>query len=851
MFRHALKELRLHPGRFVAVITAIALSIAFLTSVQVFTATEGSAMGKEQVIYSSAADVTVQGYFDDPAAVKDAIKSSAGNTAVSEVSATSVTLNASGKREYSFIYSIPESESLRWQALSEGSLPTKENEIAISEGYANKASVKIGDVIKVNNISSKDSLDFKVTGLVKSSKYNFYAYTTSTGISPLLPADEFGKHPRTTEWIADYSDPAAADAAITSLRTTLDKLPHQDGIKVQDSIEKQSESIKSAANDFDVLKYLLMVFGAIALLVGSIIIANTFTILVAQRRRQTGLLRTLGASRGYVFRRFLAEAILLGLIGSVIGVGAGIALAALASHLLTGNLAYGLSIPTSGLLWSVVVGILVTIAASLIPLLKALKVAPLEALRPVSSADSAKKTSIIRTVICTLLTVSGIALCIFSGSAGKQAILTAIAGSVLITLGVLGAAPIYVPALLKLFGKIFGWSPTVRLAATNAARNPGRAGATATALMLAVGLIVTLGVGSASLKGTLNDKIDSSYPLDILVVPNIDWATGKVPDGIKSDTVEKIRQVDGIKGIADTKWVIKNDLNSTSPFSSVIIFAGYTPELNNAITEKVSLADGEALVHPDAMKKQNLKDGDTWNIKLTDFTGYNSQNTTPSTTTDLSVKVRANKAATGNGLVIITQQQLLKVFPESRSGLVFASVTDRNKGAQITGDIQKILESDTQEAQLQGALPMKLQLSQAFDMLLKIVTGLLGVAAAIALVGVGNTLSLSVIERTRESALLRALGLQAKSLKRMLIVEALLLTGVGTLVGIAAGAFFGWVGVRAVLKQADMAGQVFAFDWPQLILVIAIATVAAVLASILPGRKAAKATPVEALADIG
>ncbi|HSN42805.1 MAG TPA: FtsX-like permease family protein, partial [Propionibacteriaceae bacterium] len=588
--------------------------------------------------------------------------------------------------------------------------------------------------------------------------------------------------------------------------------------------------------DFDVMKNMLLAFSAVAALVGMIIIANTFTILLAQRRRQIGLLRAVGASGSQVRRKFLAEAILLGVLGSAGGVGLGVIVAIIGSWFV-GTLTLGIAIPWLEVVGEFFVGVLITVLAAIVPVLRSTRVSPLEALQPVQTTEAARASSRVRMIICGLLIAVGTALAVVSQFTDSWPLAWALGGAMLLTLGVLGGAPLYVPTLLKIFGRVVGLTgPTARLAATNAVRNPGRASATATALMLAVGLIVTLQVGTATVEKTVLAKIDEHYPVDISLAAIEDWRQPTTPDldkplALPEAVITQARAISGVQSSAVLQGTRVTDKNGMWWSVSAL-----TPEsLAAAPTAPTGIPTGTILIG--AMDDPALKDGGKLTVEA------------PLGEVTLTIKKTNLVESTA---ALVSPDTLATLTDQPVDNLMWIKLADRGDMASAFLDLEPIMTENMTTVSTSGGALMAYIIERVLNILLLITSALLGVAVSIALIGVSNTLGLSVIERTRESALLRAMGMQKSSLRLMLLVEALLLALTGVIVGVVAGAFFGWLGISAVLRQADLADNTtLRFDvnpWLTLAM-IAIAAVAAALASILPGRRAANAAPVEALAE--
>lgn len=842
MIRQAFRELRLHPGRFAAVLTAIILSVTFLTVTQVFMATESDAMGKKQVLYSSKADLVVNNAPEthDRQVALDALKTldaavdKAPNVAAKVKVFSSFSELRAGKHSAAItVIPLPSDDGLRWTDVNEGHRPQSASEIVIAKQAADALHVKIGDTVTLPTFGT----NLTVVGLTHDQgAFMTPAYVSDTYLDNLKKAPHYA-------YILRVSDHNKLAETKTAIENALKQGPcDPKTCNVRTAAEEQRAAVKELTNDFDIMTHFLTVFGAIALLVGAIIIANTFAILVTQRRRQVGLLRAIGASRSQVRRRFVAEAFALGLIGTVVGILLGTAISALASQFWTHSLKYGLTLPWTRLALVFLGGVLVTVVASLLPIRKALKIAPLEALRPVAAPADERRSSLVRAIVCGLFFLVGMGLAMLSLRLHEtvEALGTAVLGCGLMTIGVLFSARLYTPLLLRVLGWIISpLGPTARLAATNSRRNPARAGATATALMLAVGLIVTLAVGAGTIKATTNQEMDKRHPLDFVfqVIDRNDRASGT--RALTEDDATKIRQT---AGVSDAVLVTSSGtcgIGLDHHYPAFVL--GWTPRLNQALPSAVALGDNEVGLGASALAEWGLSDGQKVQLDVPAKQKGNQKR-----------EVTVRTAPVGESL-LVPEALLKSVCPTAKTDVVIAKLADKTAAMRVYNDVRSSLTTGSQEIVPGGGAFLKATMAQALDFMLTVMLALLGVAAAIALLGVGNTLGLSVLERTSESALLRALGLQRKGLRWMLLIEALLLALVGTLVGVAFGIFFGWLGATIVAKQAIGADVALVLDTNPLVLVgvFVISLAAGAIASILPGRKAATAAPVEALADEG
>lgn len=812
MLRQVLRELRFHPSRFVATVVAIAISVAFMAGSSILVATEGNGIERQQSLPIAGADVVIT--VDDEAAVpavREAVQNTPGIAAAEPSLTTTIGLRNGRTTLLTTLIGVP-SEPLRWSSISQGRWPEAATEIVLSRGAAQSLGVAVGD-----SLSAFGDTRFTVVGLTDEPRSLFLqtgylapAAFTAQGVDPAAGVGM---------WIIKAATGTTPEQLTDALRTTLDATT---GVGVQSAAEMRANSLQELTQSFDAFRNLLWAFAAIAAVVGMITISNTFTILLAQRRRQIGLLRAVGASGAQVRRRFFLESLALGLLGSGLGLLLGTGLAAAASSF-TGSLYWGMVLPAPDLVIAFVVGVLITVVAAYVPVLRGTRVRPLEALQPEPATDEKRRAGIVRGVVCGLLAVAGVAISL-TGLGSDQALLLAIGGSVLVALGVLFAAPLYVPLLLRGVGALVApFGVTSRLAAQNVVRNPRRASTTATALMLAVGLIVTLQVGTASVRANALRSIDEQRPVDIAV------SDGGMQKSLPSALVTQLTTVPGVGGSVLLN-VTHADFTRAGDTYGGLPVIGFTPAAAAvAAGVPASIADDAVYV---SASTDGVKPGQRATLMRNDTTL--TLNVVPSPLVEL-------------GQVMVSQANLSRLGGVVPDALIWLSVPNRADGVSVAGAINELADGETYL--VSGGVIEAAVLESVLNVLLGVTTALLAVAVLIALIGVSNTLGLSVLERTRESALMRALGLQARDLRLMLLIEALLLAGVGVLVGVAAGLYFGWLGA------ASLAGVIgrsigLAVDLPQTLGMVIVAVLAAALASVLPGRRAAKASPTEALADI-
>ncbi|WP_375424403.1 FtsX-like permease family protein [uncultured Friedmanniella sp.] len=598
--------------------------------------------------------------------------------------------------------------------------------------------------------------------------------------------------------------------------------------QVQTAVAARAEALTATTGVRDVFGYLVLIFSAIALLVGSMIIINTLGIILGARQREIGLLRAVGASTAQVRRRLLAEAWLVGLIGSAAGVLLGVAVAAIGSTL-TGATRFGLVVPYGRLLLVAAGGATVTVLAALVPVLRASRVAPLAALRPLAGPEQARRGSRHRLVASVLTALLGAGLAIAGLQQATGIVRLTVVGAFLLALGVLVLAGWFVPPLLRLAGRgVRRAGPIARLGATNLARNPGRATATCTALMLAVGLIVTLQVGAASLRSTSAAALDQQFPVDVTVTN---------PSGPVSRTVQTaVAATPGITATAPVRIVTAGigpaaEVQDGSDARSVQVAAPGEGADRVVAAGLDRLTDGTALAHPHTMSELGLAAGAPLVLR---YNGVQRRLVlVASDVPDLAV-------------VVVSGAVMDELAPTAPTAAVWAAAADPSRAAETIAGVRKALVAQPGLV-LAGSLPQVAALDGVLRTVLDVATGLLGVAALIALLGVGNTLSLSVLERGRESALLRALGLERRRLRGMLMVEAVLLALVGAVVGVAAGLVFGSLGATALARETHLGPVHLSVPLAAVAVVVLLSVLAGALASVLPGRRAALSSPSIAL----
>ncbi|MEO3797192.1 FtsX-like permease family protein [Nonomuraea sp. B10E15] len=575
----------------------------------------------------------------------------------------------------------------------------------------------------------------------------------------------------------------------------------------------------------------LLLFGAVAMMVAALVIYNTFTILVAQRTREMALLRCIGATRGQVFGSILLESAVVGALASALGLLLGYGLAALTLTVLA---AVDAPLPTDAAVTlspvttaaGLAVGLAVTVCAALLPARSATRVPPVAALRS-QAEEQTFRAGLLRGLFAAFFLVAGLgttAVGVFVLEPGREiSLLVVMAGGTLTFLAVL----IFGPVLVRPLSALVGWIPgrlfgvPGRLAVGNSGRNPKRAATTTVALTIGVTLMTLISVVTASTRLTMTAKLDEQFPIDYVlmdqsrdsVVPRT--VAESLRDAPELASVVQIRQAEATIG---GRHVITGTFRGpVEPYVTAGSMAGFG-------AGRVALRDSEA-------EGLGVRVGD-------------------------SVRLRTARAGTVPLEVVALLDGNQSALPpvtvaETAFDTYFGAVPDARVMIRIGDGVPPDRAREVVDAaaapypsvKVSSSTEVRGQFDETLDMLLMIITGLLGLAILISLLGIANTLSLSVHERTRESALLRALGLTRRQLRGMLSVEALVLGLIGALVGVVLGGAFGWAAIMAMLD-----GAVFSVPVAQIVLFVVLSGVAAVLAAVLPARRAARASITGSLA---
>ncbi|MBT1181883.1 ABC transporter permease [Bifidobacterium sp. CP2] len=760
-------------------------------------------------------------------------------------------------------------------SVTDGEQPADNGEIALPENAAKQLGVTIGDTVTIDSaaaqavragtVSSSDASSdasgssdgattVRVVGLTADPD-GAYPYTGGAAIlsdaelAAMSGADDFGSMNVTGVYlhVADGSD-KAAEATLARIRTLLPK-----HYTVQSRAEAAAESVKGLSKSgTDITTTFLLSFGVLAMLVAALVIANTFQVLVAQRRRTLALLRTIGARKGQLYASVLLEAGILGLVASAAGVLLGIGLMAAvgATGLMREAGVHGVIMSWQAAVVPILFGVVMTVIASLGSARSATAVTPLEALRPIELTDT-RRAGTVRAVLSILLLAGGLALCAFGAwqihglNAGRDTLakdhygtvlLAAIGGCALVFLALVLSAVFWLPVLMRGVGALAALTgPSAKVAHANIQKNPRRVAATGAALLIGVTLVSAIATGAASAKQTMAGAIATRYSVDMV-------ATGTDMTG---EQVRKAEHVDGVTAALSAPTAMVSMKTAGGEETAVLLVgvkdAAALGKVMHADLSGVSIDDGSVLMPRYSSYGRELRFGKGGVAFKGDGSG---------TLTLTPEQVDYRRVSANYEVVAFVSSKHFDDGSLKADGRMLLMAVDADApGTSLSGTFSAVQAAFSGNAgvTVSGPIAERVQWETIIDAMMALLVGLIAVAVLIALIGVANTLSLSVIERTRESATLRAIGMTRGQLRLSLAVEALLLSLVSGVAGVLIGTGFGWLGSYMVFSLYGTV--VFPLEWGVNGTVLAVAAAAALLASVAPARRAVRTPPVEALAE--
>jgi putative ABC transport system permease protein len=829
MLRTTLAGLRAHKLRLLLTAVAITLGVGFISGTFVLTDTMDEGVQKTFAKSADKVDFAVLPKSDDPdegapAGLLGKIRAVPGVTDVQgQVQGDAALVGKDGKAVGDFPtvgMSVPSGRLLRYD-VDKGRPPSGGGETVLDTEVAKREGYGVGDTVTVLDKKERPHR-FKVVGLVDfgiDQEASFRGAVGFDSATAMLMTDQ--KTYRELD-VAGGNEAAVKAAAGASY-------------DVYTGEELGARLARAAGADTKIIRTGLLIFGLVALLVSALVIYNTFSILIAQRMREMALLRCVGATRRQVFGGVVVESAVVGLVGSLLGLAAGVGLgegALVAVSRLDANIAVaGPSLAVRTIVLGLAVGVVVTVLSALLPARAATRVAPVAALRADLEPGSGRfRLGPLRTVIAVLLGGAGLALGVLGSvvmEKGETAMYAvAFAGGVFF-LAVIAAMPALVRPLGRLAGAVparLGGVPG-RLAVANAQRAPRRTATTTIALTVGIGLMSLFAVVAASGKATASSKLEEQFPVQFQIrAQDFD---GTVPHAL-TEALRKRPEVTDVVETRSKETKVGGDDNEIETVTTSALGTILKPDMKQG-TLAAALKPGTAMVDEQTAKIAGRGLGGTVQVKT-------AHGTVP-------VKITAvyGEAPNLDGIVV-PESDYTRYFGVQDPAGIYVKTRDDVPAAQARRAVDDAARPFP-AAKVASSAEFEETLTKAIDMMLMIFGGLLGLAIVIALFGIANTLTLSVVERTRESALLRALGLTKRQLRRMLSVEALVMAVIGAFTGVVLGVGFGWAATNAMATDS-----IFALPYLQVTGFVVLAGLAGTVAAVMPARRAAKTSIVESLA---
>ncbi len=716
--------------------------------------------------------------------------------------------------------------------VAEGRAPATAGEVVINKSAGESGKLAVGDT---TTIRTPDSIEVTIVGLVTFGQADSVGGATYAGFTFDQAQELFIGN---TDQVSDFALVADAGVSPDELETRLGPvLPEGvEAITSEELTKEQQGAIDKAFLDF--FERFLLIFSGIALIVACFSIYNTFSVILAQRTRESALLRAIGASRRQVLSSMAIEALVVGLVASILGLVVGIGLATLLKGAMDAS---GSGLPSSGvdltprsLILALVAGIVITFLASVIPSIRASGVPPLAALRDVSVDRSAASRA--RVVVGGILAVLGVGLVLLAAlgggdsslaNAGLGALLCVIA---LVVLGPLAAKP-GGSAIGLIVQKLRGLPG--RLARENSVRNPKRTSSTAAALMVGVAIVAMATIFASSIKASFNELIGENLSGDLFVVSTNFGGVGFSPD-LATDVAElpEVEHAAGATiGIATIDGV-------TTPFTSsapAAFGAIVNPELSEGSI--AGLTADQVAVARDIADRRGWTMGQQLPATFIDGT--------PTTFTIAGIYDRPELVGAE---IFVPIETWAPHNPQLSDQSLFITLADGVSIEEGKAAVQPLADKygapDVMDRQEYIDL-----FSSSIDIFLIIVNVLLFLSIIIAVMGIMNTLALSIYERTRELGLLRAVGQTRAQMRSMIRWESAVIAIFGTFGGLVAGLFLGW-GFMKAFSNAEGFGT-FTAPVGQLITILILGGLFGMLAGVLPARRAAKLDILDSIAADG
>ncbi|MFD6967461.1 ABC transporter permease [Streptomyces sp. NPDC059949] len=840
MFRTALRNVLAHKARLLMTVLAVTLGVAFVSGTLVFTDTLKKSLSSQSAkdYEGVAVSVTSYGQGRDENGQKegepglsqqtlDKVKALPGVDSVSgRVSGFAGVGDENGKLIGSGWSNkggnhtpVKDGKDPRY-AFIQGAGPAKADEVALDKATADAGAYKVGDKVRV--ATNGPVKEYSLAGVFTTEDGSVQAGGSLVLFDTKVAQELYLKPGYFQELSVGAKSGTSADKLLADIKPLID-VKHT---KAQTGAALAAEQAKQIEEGLGQMGTMLLVFAGISLFVGVFLIYNTFTMLVTQRTKELALLRAVGANRGQVMRSVLAEALVVGFVSAAIGLVSGVGLA-VGMRSVIGS--FGAKLPGGDLviapgtvIAALVIGVLVTTLAALLPAWRTGRIAPVAAMGS-AHLPATSKSLVVRNVLGSIISVLGIGLVLLGvSSGGNNGRMSIGAGAFFMLIGMIVLLPLLskpvIGAVRPLLQKVFGVPG--KLAAQNAVRNPRRTAVTAASLAIGLTLVTTLSVIGITV-GKVVDRMSTEKL-------KADYRVSMAGDigGLDKSVAETLAKTPGIKAVSPQTagyFMVGESFRSASGVNPAAIGQLLNVEVLSGSLD--SLGKGELAVAEKTAKEQKLGVGSTLQVQYED--GEKG-----------SLKVGAvYKDMEGLLSPYVIDDKILS--PHSEESYIREVYVNVDGGASKAGH-QKVVDALGKNPAINVATQqdMRNEMGGQINLMLNIMYGLLGMALIISVLGVVNTLAMSVFERTQEIGMLRAIGLDRSRVKNMIRLEAVVISLFGAVLGIVIGVFLAWA-VGTTMAKA-MPNYELVLPWDRIGIFLLLAAVVGVLAAMWPARSAAR-----------
>ncbi|GGM05008.1 ABC transporter [Streptomyces fumigatiscleroticus] len=839
MFRTALRNVLAHKARLLMTVLAVMLGVAFVSGTLVFTNTLSDALQNSSAKGFDHVDVAVTAESREDSGdtvgktpeLTQALLEKSGEVpgAASAVGVVNGFTAIAGKDGKLIGDGFQSQGGNYWGTddprypLTAGHAPKGRDEILIDSRTAERTGYKVGDTVRLS--VDGPVLTPTVAGVFTTDDGNVAAGGSLALFDTATAQQLFGK-------AGTYDEiDVTAKAGVTqaALKAELDRALPGDVVETTTGEQLADDQAEMIASSMSGMKQGLLVFAGIALFVGTFIIANTFTMLVAQRTKELALLRAVGASRRQVTRSVLIEAFVVGAVAAVTGLVAGIGIGA-GLRALVGSL--GATVPDGPLVVTpgtvaaaLAVGILVTMLAAWLPGRRAARIPPVAAMNSLH-AKATTRSLVLRNTLGALFTAAGVAVILaattMDGSDGQAPMGL---GAVLLIIGVFVLTPLLSRPLIAAAAPVLrAFGVAGRLARQNSVRNPRRTAATASALMIGLTLITGMTVMAGSLQKSIDKMASSALSADYVV----SMANG---NSLSTDVEKKLRHTEGVTAVSPLRNAPSRIDGDTEYLTGVDGAA--IGELTHLTVDDGSFRVGgtRVVVDDDTANSHGWRAGSAFTVHYEDGTAQ---------------RLTVAGVYQGNELIrgiMLDTATLTPHQPDPADMQVMVKTSGGASGA-AKDRLEKALGSNP-GIKVQDKQDISNGIAQMFTLMLNMLYGLLAMAVVVAVLGVINTLAMSVFERSQEIGMLRAIGLDRRGIKRMVRLESLVISLFGGVLGIGLGVFFGWAAGQ--LLGTRMATYELVLPWGRMAVFLLLAAAVGVLAALWPARRAARLNMLQAI----